>query len=167
MFTEIWIQNCKIMMDLRYDNTQTACRKWGNELTLWFITVVKLVLLRNVTDSKWCKMRIAQRNWKEYIEKLPSPILDHANCYRFVFTIATKSLCSLFFYFFTKCYSFKNYEKCLLFYLKSSFRSWDIQIIVIFSVPFQTFQIQKDKWERNNSSCHKLGCINLEMKFLE
>ena len=30
------------------------------------------------------------------------------------------------FYFFTKWYPFKNYEKCFLFHLKSSFRSRDI-----------------------------------------
>ena len=44
----------------------------------------------------------------------------------------------------------KNYEKCFLFHIKSSFRSRDIQIFVIFSVPFHTFQIQKGKWKWNN-----------------
>ena len=37
------------------------------------------------------------------------------------------------FYFFTKGWSLKNYEKCFLFHLKSSFHSRDIQIFVIFS----------------------------------
>ena len=49
-----------------------------------------------------------------------------------------QSLCSLFFinfYFFTKWQPFKNYEKCFLFHLRSSFRSWDIQIFVIFFLP--------------------------------
>ena len=41
-------------------------------------------------------------------------------------------------------------EKCILFHLKSSFRSPDIQISVIFSLLFHTFQIQKDKWKWNN-----------------
>ena len=44
-----------------------------------------------------------------------------------------QSLCSLFFinfYFFTKWQPFKNYEKCFLFHLRSSFHSWDIQIFV-------------------------------------
>ena len=49
------------------------------------------------------------------------------------------------FYFFTKWWSFKNYENCFLFHPKSSFRSWVIQIFVIFSLPFHTFQIRKDK----------------------
>ena len=35
----------------------------------------------------------------------------------------------------------RNYEKCFLFQLKSS---RDIQIFVIFSIPFHTFQIQRD-----------------------
>ena len=42
---------------------------------------------------------------------------------------------------------FKNYEKCFLFHLKSSFGSRDIQI---FSLPFHTLQIQKAKWKWNN-----------------
>ena len=41
-------------------------------------------------------------------------------------------------------------EKCFLFYLKSSFRSRDIQIFKIFPLPFHTFQIQKNKWKCNN-----------------
>ena len=36
------------------------------------------------------------------------------------------------FYFFTKWWPFKNYEKCFLFHLKSSFRSRDIQVFVFF-----------------------------------
>ena len=32
---------------------------------------------------------------------------------------------------------------------KSSFPSWDIQIFVIFSLPFHTLQIQKDQWKWN------------------
>ena len=35
--------------------------------------------------------------------------------------------------------------KNLLFHLKSSFCSQDIQFFVIFSLPFHTFQIQKNK----------------------
>ena len=39
----------------------------------------------------------------------------------------------------------KTMKKCFLFHLKSSFRSRDIQIFVIFSLPFHIFRIQKDK----------------------
>ena len=39
--------------------------------------------------------------------------------------------------------------KLFLFHLKSSFRSRGIQIFIIFSLPFQTFQIQKGKWKWN------------------
>ena len=41
-------------------------------------------------------------------------------------------------------------EKCFLFYLKSPFRSRDIQIFVFFSFPFHIFQTQKNKWKWNN-----------------
>ena len=54
------------------------------------------------------------------------------------------------FYFFIKLQAFKNYEKCFLFHRKSSFRSQDIQMFVIFSLPFHIFQIQKGKWKWNN-----------------
>ena len=40
------------------------------------------------------------------------------------------------FYFFTKWNPFRNYEKCFSFYIKSSFRSWDVPIFVIFSLLF-------------------------------
>ena len=67
------------------------------------------------------------------------------------------------FYFFTKWYPFKNYEKCFLLHLKSSLRSREI--FVFFSLPFHTFQIQKDKWKWNNLWCHELACTNFQMYF--
>ena len=45
------------------------------------------------------------------------------------------------FYFFIKRYSCKNYEKCFLFHVTVSFCSRDIQIFVLFSPSFHTFQI--------------------------
>ena len=58
------------------------------------------------------------------------------------------------------CFFTKNCEKCFSFHLKSSFCSRDIQMSVIFSLPFHTFQIQKDVWNWNNLWCHELACIN-------
>ena len=57
----------------------------------------------------------------------------------------------------------KTVKNKVFFHLKSSFRSWDIQIFVIFSLSIHTFQIQKDKWKWNNLWCHELTCINLQM----
>ena len=71
------------------------------------------------------------------------------------------------FYFFTKWQLFKSYEKCFFFHLKSSFFSQDIQIFVLFCLPFHTFLIQKGKWKWNNLWCHEMTCINLQMQFLE
>ena len=48
------------------------------------------------------------------------------------------------------CQFFFFFHQFFLFHLKSSFRSRDIQIFVIFSIPFHTFQIQRDKWKWNN-----------------
>ena len=36
-------------------------------------------------------------------------------------------------------------------------------VFAIFSLPFHTFQIQKDYWKWNNLWCHELACINLQM----
>ena len=78
--------------------------------------------------------------------------------------------CVLYFlsnlYFFTKWQPFKNCEKCFLFdlfNLKSFFSSRDIQIFIIFPLPFHTFQIQKNKWKWNNLWCYELACINLQV----
>ena len=57
--------------------------------------------------------------------------------------------------------------KKFLFHLKSCFRSRDIQIFVIFSLLFHTFQIQKGKWKWSNSWCHELAYINSPMQFLK
>ena len=63
---------------------------------------------------------------------------------------------------FRQMIALQNLYKCFLFHWKSSFRSQDIQIFVIFSLHFHTFQIQKDKWKWNNLWCHELACINLQ-----
>ena len=44
----------------------------------------------------------------------------------------------------------KTVEKYFLFHLKSTFHSQDIQMFVIFPLPFHTFQIQKNKCKWNN-----------------
>ena len=55
----------------------------------------------------------------------------------------------------------KTMKNVFLFHLKSSFRSRDIKIFVIFSLLFHTSQIQKGKWKWNNL-CHEMTCINLQ-----
>ena len=61
----------------------------------------------------------------------------------------------------------KIMENVFLFYHNSCFCSRDIQTFVIFSLPFHTFQIQKDKFRYSNLRCHEWTCINLQMSFLE
>ena len=73
----------------------------------------------------------------------------------------------IIFLFFSPSDSPSKTEKCFSFHPKSSFCSWDIQIFVISPLPFHTFQIQKDKWKWNNSWCHELACINLQVQYLE
>ena len=57
----------------------------------------------------------------------------------------------------------KTIKKVFFISSKIYFRSWNIQIFVISSLPFHTFQIQKYKWKWNNLWCYELVCINLQM----
>ena len=104
----------------------------------------------------WSKIGIGL--WFQWMETNLAEFF-HANTYlKLVSTVFLSN-----FDFFIKWLTFKNYEKCFLFHLKSSICSQDIQIFVIFSLPFHTVQIQKGKWKWNNLWCHKLACINLQM----
>ena len=38
-----------------------------------------------------------------------------------------------------------------------------LKFLLIFFLPFHTFQIQKGIWKWNNLWCHKLACINFQM----
>ena len=71
------------------------------------------------------------------------------------------SLCLLFssnFCFFTKWWPFKNYEKCILFHLKSSFRFRDIQIFVF---PFIFVGHCFGGWRKINLKVHDvINCLN-------
>ena len=63
-------------------------------------------------------------------------------------------LVSAIFYFCTLLLiAFQKLWKCFLFHLKSSFRSGNTQIFVIFCLPFHALQMQKDNWSWNNLSC--------------
>ena len=70
-------------------------------------------------------------------------------------------LVSAIFLYFTKRMYLKNYGKCFLFHLMSSFRSRNIQVFVIFFLSFHIFQIQRDRWNWNNydvwNGLHKLA----------
>ena len=59
--------------------------------------------------------------------------------------------------------AFQKLRKMFLISSKSSFRSRDIQIFVIFPLPLHTFQIQKNKWKWNNLWCHELAYINYQV----
>ena len=65
----------------------------------------------------------------------------HCN-YTWVFKACVRYFLSNF-YFFTKWYHFKNYEKCFLFHQKSSFRSWDIKIFVFFPFLSTIFRLKR------------------------
>ena len=65
------------------------------------------------------------------------------------------------FVFLTKWQPFKNYEKCFLFHLKSSFRSRDIQIFVFLSSPlFLPVSHCFRGWSKINLQVYDIICIN-------
>ena len=79
--------------------------------------------------------------------------------------VLTWSLCPLFFIkflFFTKLWPPKNYDKCFLFYLKSSFRSWDIQIFVFSSsrLFFSVSHYIRGWFKRNLKVYDVINCLN-------
>ena len=80
------------------------------------------------------------------------PVFAFSESYTWTFLAGNKRVLKLVsatflsnFSFFTKWQPFKNYEKCFLFHLKSSFRSWDIQIFVIFFPSFPHFPDTKEQ----------------------
>ena len=64
--------------------------------------------------------------------------------------------------FFTKWQSFKNYEKCFLFHLKSSFHSRDIQIFVFPSSPLflPVSHCFRGRSNINFTVCDIINCLN-------
>ena len=66
------------------------------------------------------------------------------------------------FLFFTKWYFFKNYERCFLFHLKSSFPSRDIQIFVFPSSPlFLPVSCYFRAWSTINFKVYDvINCLN-------
>ena len=74
-------------------------------------------------------------------------------------------MCPLFFIkflFFTKLQPFKNYEKCFLFHLKTSFRSRDIQIFVFPPSPlFLPVSHCLRAWSKINLKVYDvINCLN-------
>ena len=55
----------------------------------------------------------------------------------------------------------QNYKKCFLFNRKISFRSRDIQIFVIFSLPLHTSQISRGQMEVEQSMMPGIGLHKL------
>ena len=74
-------------------------------------------------------------------------------------------MCPLFFIkslFLTKWQPLKNYEKYVLFHLKSSFCSWDIQIFVYSSSPlfFPVKHCFRSWFKKNLKVCDVINCWN-------
>ena len=93
---------------------------------------------------------------KEYIKFLKKSIEKHIKIFFFLktfkvpaFSIYILIMATMFLYL-TKRKTLKNYGKCLLFYLKHSFRSSGTQIFEIFLLLVQRFKVFIGGWKSNN-----------------
>ena len=109
--------------------------KFGNS---WILVVVKFPKL---IDLRKC-MFLRKKYPLQVFLKLVSAIFL-SNFYFFHQMIALQKLWKMFI----------SSKKVFLFSRYS--------IFVIFSLSYQNFQIQKDKWKWDNLWCHELACINL------
>ena len=121
---------------------QSACKNWGQkELSReMFLGKGVLKICSKSTAEHPCRSVISIKLLCNVIEITLqhgcSPV-NLLHIFSFVFAIFYH------FFIFSPNETFKNYEKCFLFHLKSSFHPRHIQIFVIFSLPFRTFEIQK------------------------
>ena len=97
-----------------------------------FITILKVMLLKNNLLKNLKGDFIKKGDLIKKLLSKGSVIVDYKQ--------TCINLLSAIFLYFTKRKYFKNYEKCLLFHLKSSF---SFLIFCIFSLPSHIFQIQR------------------------
>ena len=145
-FWEAVVRKCsvtKVFLEISQNSQENTCAR------------VSFIIKMQVWPATLLKKRLWHRCLPvNFVKSLRTPYLQNTcgGCFWF-FLIGP---------WFIRIFRLWNFEKCFLFHLKRSFPSRDIQIFVIFSLPFYTFQIQKDKWKWNNL-CYELACINLHM----
>ena len=94
---------------------------------------------------------------KQHCKSLYYIILWLRESLKFVFAIFHFFIKSFFFFFFLPL---NNYEKCFSFHLKSSFRSWNIQICVLSSL-FFTVSHWLRGWSKKNLKVYDVSnCLN-------
>ena len=94
------------------------------------------------------------KDFTNHIKKTNRAVVLSCRLFPYILTACVHYFLSNF-YFFTKWYLFKNYEKSFLFHLKSSFCSQDIQFFDFFpSFPDSKGQME-DLW------CHELNLHDL------
>ena len=104
--------------------------------------------------------------WKKLYAR-HADIIILSNCLLFYYSKLVSTIFYQIFIFSPNDSPSQTVKSAFFFHLKSSFCFRDIQIFVIFPLPFHIFQIQKDKWKWNNLWCLQLAYINLQVKFLE
>ena len=127
--------------------------------------IVKFTFSLTTLKYTWDRSYFKQKN--NYLALTKCFSMTYKKRHRVCSVMVQIKACAIFFYqifiFSPNDSLLRNYEKCFLFILKSSCRSGDNQIFVIFSLPSHTFLIQKDQWKWNNLWCHELACINFQM----
>ena len=128
----------------------------GKKLYLW-----SLKILKDVGGSPMIECNL-EETWKTHTPRCSKNTFPEAfRIKSFASKACVPYFLSIFSFFSPNDSPSKTIKDIFKFHWKGSFCSWDIQIFVIFSPPFHTFQIQKDKWKWQNLWCHELACINL------
>ena len=94
-------------------------------------------------------------------DKLKIIRVGDMSVYLFKFKASLRYFLSIFYYF-CQMIAFQKLWKMFFISSKKFFSFSRYLNFFIFSLPFYTFQIEKDKWKWNNL-CHVLACINLPM----
>ena len=142
-----WILPISICLIRSFDKV-TQCRTWG--------FIVMLNHASKTDGDKLFKNLLTNEIFSKQILTWNAALFEKGTGMGIAWLKIKACVCCFFikFMFFCQKIVLKNYKNCFLFHRKSSFHSWYIQIFVISSLSFHTFQIQKDKWKWNNLWCY-------------
>ena len=120
------------------------------------------MLFESIVDCYW--QGVLKGSAAILLKAIDFIVTDSFPWVQFLETLLKACVCYFhqIFIFFTKLYPFKNFKKCFLFHLKSSFHSRDIQFFVFLSFPlFVPVSHCFRGWLKINLKVHDvIDCLN-------
>ena len=141
--------------DFKYDSFFFKFQLKNTQIRHLPTKILKLFLFRmetyilKISRVLVSNMIIASQNW--------SPKIAKWCVFNPIFKACLRNYLSNFYFF------AKNCKKCFFISSKKLFSFKKYSNFCNFSLPFNSFQIQKNKWKWNNLWCHELAKINLQM----